>query len=281
MAEMNLYRKRELQNNAQEYFSKAEKIFSDFRIKESREGKKIDTKVLEIAFKLIDKGLEIWINNKDAYNLKGCIYITLGKTEEAEEALRKAIEIDPNFYSARYNLALCHLAKGNEKEAQKELVELIHLKKDYFMAINTLGNIYQKKEEYNTAKKLFERVINMHEYYIPSYIGKANCEEKEGNLEEALKTIKTAIKKFPDYKNKYSVEGYALKNSGEEEFDFGRKYFEENIHNYPELISLYYKKSIIELKLGKETAAKKSMEKIKSTLVFRKIDEKNLADIEK
>jgi tetratricopeptide (TPR) repeat protein len=63
-----------------------------------------DTAELEKALRECNAAIEVDPSLSDAYNLRGIVLEELGREEEAVEAYRQAIRLDPEFYEAKDNL---------------------------------------------------------------------------------------------------------------------------------------------------------------------------------
>jgi len=63
----------------------------------------------------------------------------LGRHDEAEECLRKALEVDPDFAEAHYNLGYNYRTEGNFTLAEKHLRRAIEIDPKYALAYAELG----------------------------------------------------------------------------------------------------------------------------------------------
>jgi tetratricopeptide (TPR) repeat protein len=75
------------------------------------------------------------------YNL-GLSYVALGKTQEATEAFRKAIEIKPDYADAHYNLGLLYSRGEQYPRAVEEFKQAIKSKSDFAEARYSLALVY-------------------------------------------------------------------------------------------------------------------------------------------
>lgn len=66
----------------------------------------------ERALSEINKAISLKNTYADLYNLKGVILIKLKRFEEAKETLKKALEINPEYETAKSNLALVYYYQG-------------------------------------------------------------------------------------------------------------------------------------------------------------------------
>jgi tetratricopeptide (TPR) repeat protein len=82
--------------------------------------------------------------NKTLRFVIGVAYSANNEFTKAEDAYKKAIEIDPNYSDAIYNLAVIHINKGNE----------------FINAANKLPATKASDAKYNDLKKKFEVELN-------------------------------------------------------------------------------------------------------------------------
>lgn len=62
----------------------------------------------------------------DHYNL-GCTHAAAGKFKDASRAFEKSLELDPNLYEAKHNLALAKEQSGEAEAARKLWTEALEL----------------------------------------------------------------------------------------------------------------------------------------------------------
>lgn len=73
----------------------------------------------ENAYRLLSEWADENHTSPELYFLSSYVEIKLGKINEAKENLLKAIQLEPNFHEAHYNLALVYLDQQQLKEAQE------------------------------------------------------------------------------------------------------------------------------------------------------------------
>ncbi|HWG20596.1 MAG TPA: tetratricopeptide repeat protein [Terracidiphilus sp.] len=113
----------------------------------------------EIAKQWFQKALE---NGRSArlLNRLGATYRALGDITKARDAFEQAIELDPRYEEALYNLALIE----EEVDAQKtvELLErAIEIDSDYGLAHHELGGVYEGLKDLTRAEYHFRRSIEI------------------------------------------------------------------------------------------------------------------------
>lgn len=82
--------------------------------------------------------------NKTLYFVAGIAYSANKQADKAEESYKKALEIDPSYSDAIYNLAVIYINKGN----------------DYINAANKLPNNKSTEAKYNDLKSKFQDQLN-------------------------------------------------------------------------------------------------------------------------
>jgi len=73
--------------------------------------------------------------------LLGSVLGRLNRNEEAEECLRKALKVDPDYEEAHYNLGYLYRLKGKSNLAEKHLRRAIEIDRKYSLAYAELGQL--------------------------------------------------------------------------------------------------------------------------------------------
>ncbi len=90
------------------------------------------------------------------FDLLGIANDVLGKTEQAQLAFRKAIEIDPKSARPRVNLAVSLFRIGKEREAVARLEEAVTLEPRNTLANANLGAYHARRGECDRSLRYFE-----------------------------------------------------------------------------------------------------------------------------
>jgi serine/threonine protein kinase/tetratricopeptide (TPR) repeat protein len=99
-------------------------------------------------------------NSPNAYDSLGDIYMHAGNYAKAEEMKRMSIQLDPQLYYPRRNLAFIEIMRGRNKAAEKELQDLLKVtdesteKAQYLAA---LGFLYYRKGELERGYKMCQQ----------------------------------------------------------------------------------------------------------------------------
>jgi Flp pilus assembly protein TadD len=85
--------------------------------------------------------------------------MSLGRVEEAERALRVALELDPDLASAHGNLGILLTNRGSWEEARRHLDRALELRPDVIAFRLNLGLLFAKSGRLDEAREVFEGVL--------------------------------------------------------------------------------------------------------------------------
>jgi len=92
---------------------------------------------------------------------EGKIYLAQKDWNRAESALRKAIELDPNFSSAYELLVSGYIAAGKVPQAISELEGMLSREPNSESALITSALIYDRIKDYSKARDVYEKVLSI------------------------------------------------------------------------------------------------------------------------
>jgi tetratricopeptide (TPR) repeat protein len=91
------------------------------------------------------------------------LLVKLGRLDGVENTLREALQFDPRFPSAHYQLGLLFEKQGNNREAIKELQQAVHFDPSFDQPFYALGRIYQRAGERQKAESAYEEFRRLKE----------------------------------------------------------------------------------------------------------------------
>ena len=94
-----------------------------------------------------------------AWNNMGFLYLQAGNMDDAAQALRQAVGLDPRFVEARTNLGAALINSGNLVSATSQFEAALRYQPDYAAAIGNLGVIYMRQSRRSDARRMFERLL--------------------------------------------------------------------------------------------------------------------------
>lgn len=110
-------------------------------------------------------------NNPIILNSLGLLYLAREKNNTAEDYIKKAIALAPQYTDARTNLGRVYLAQGRYNsailETQKALKDLTYTTPE--KAQTNLGIAYFRKNEFPKAKAQLSAALKMNSNFCPAY----------------------------------------------------------------------------------------------------------------
>jgi tetratricopeptide (TPR) repeat protein len=105
--------------------------------------------------------------------------------EQAANAYRCALELDPHMVAALINLANIHYTRDELVQAQALYESAIELESDFFEAHFNLGNIYHDLGRFSEARTCYEEALRLNPYFADTRFYLAVTLEKMGLSKEA------------------------------------------------------------------------------------------------
>ena len=126
-------------------------------------------KKYEEALQNFLRAVELVPDEAEFWDLVGNAYLELKQLDDAQKALEKAIEIDPTYPAAVYDLGVVFSRiKGQENEAMKMFKQAITLDPDISLPYYAIACLYslqnRKKSALNYLQKAIQRGFNDKEY---------------------------------------------------------------------------------------------------------------------
>ncbi|MBI5810334.1 MAG: tetratricopeptide repeat protein [Deltaproteobacteria bacterium] len=125
----------------------------------------------------------------DEHNRRGIQHYSMGRLTEAAGEFKAAVA-EAGKEARRHvyynNLGQTYAAMGDVKGADENLKEAALLKPDYAEALNNLGALRLKGGEYLKAAGLFEKAVEVNPAYPEAHMNLAAAFEHSGRYEEAI-----------------------------------------------------------------------------------------------
>ncbi|MFO5470370.1 MAG: tetratricopeptide repeat protein, partial [Dolichospermum sp.] len=126
------------------------------------------------------------------YNL-GIALSDQKKLDEAVAAYQKAIELDDKLAIAYYNLGIALRDQKKLDEAVAAYQKAIELDPKYAIAYNNLGNALSDQKKLDEAVAAYQKAIELDPKYAIAYNNLGNALRDQKKLEEAISNYKTAL----------------------------------------------------------------------------------------
>ena len=131
--------------------------------------------------------------------LEARVYRAQGDLNQAELALKKTVELDPNFISAYQLLATTYVAAQKLAQATEQLEELLSNKPRDQSSLMLLANIYEQAKDYGKARQTYEKLLAINSLYFPALNNLAYLYgEHLGQLDKAHEMARKARSLSPE-----------------------------------------------------------------------------------
>jgi tetratricopeptide (TPR) repeat protein len=91
------------------------------------------------------------------------LLVKLGRLDGVENTLREALQFDPKFPRAHYQLGLLFEKQANNREAIEELLQAVHFDPTFDQPFYAMGRIYQRTGEKQKAEAAYEEFRRLKE----------------------------------------------------------------------------------------------------------------------
>lgn len=159
---------------------------------------------------------------KQSYYKAAVRYFDKGKYDAAAIELRNALQVDPRYTEAHYEMAQCDLKMGLFQQAYKELNNTVELNPKHWKAQTDLGNFFLASRQPTPARQKAELVLAGDPNNGDALALLANVEESQGHQDQALADMTKSVQlapTAPKYLNRALLEERA-KQLGEAEEDY-------------------------------------------------------------
>jgi len=144
------------------------------------------------------------------YNLLGSVFMETGRTSDAAQYYRKAIEIEHEYVEAYFNLGRLYFKTGKCEKSIGCFKRCIQLRPEYHDAYFNLGIVFHKQGLIPDAIFCYQEAIKLQPDVAQSYFSLGSVFHQQGRLEKAIYCYKRAIELNPDFFIAYNSMGIAL-----------------------------------------------------------------------
>jgi len=205
----------------------------------------------------------------------------LEKTEinNAENALRESLKIDPSFAPSLQGLSKLYLHKGDLKKANEYAIQAVQADEDFREWSNKISKIseYIQNGNRNVQQGLFEEaikaydvILSEHPYYPEAEFYKGLTRFRQKNIEGAAEHFSNALKIYPDHtKARKGLDNVTKQflNAGNKAYKRGdlskaSSYYEKALSFDPAFYLAYFQLGVLQKKQGKSSMAINTLGKV-------------------
>lgn len=205
---------------------------------------------------------ELSKNPQDAmlHALLARVHLVEGKTQDAETELKKAIELQPEFMGAYFQLAQLYISTHQEEKALSSLKVLSEKNPKDEKALLLTGLIYDQQKKYNEAREVYEKILVLNPKFTAvlnnlAYLYSEHLNEPEKAFEIAGKARELA----PDEPHVGDTFGWVLYKKGQYQRALG--VLEQSAEQLPNEAEVRYHLGVTQYMLGREDAARRSLDR--------------------
>jgi Tfp pilus assembly protein PilF len=157
-------------------------------------------------------------DGKNPYFYKGLglAYLQMLKYDEAVQALRKSLEINPYYVDVRNDLGTALLLSGRRAEGKAELLRAYNdpTNPTPEMTARNIGQAYFEDKDYGQAANWFRSSLSRNKSLPDAYLGLADSLSALNRADEALATLEAGLKEAPDHLGILLALGQTYFNAG-------------------------------------------------------------------
>jgi Flp pilus assembly protein TadD len=140
-----------------------------------------------------------------------------GDDRGAEDAFRKAVQLDPNNAEAHANLGVALANQGKRAEAIAEFRQALRLNPNNSMAHNNLGTVLDEQGKLEEAIAEFRQALRLNPNDVVARRNLGLVLYKQGQREEAITEYRQALRLNPNYAEAHMNLGIVLLEQGKRE----------------------------------------------------------------
>jgi tetratricopeptide (TPR) repeat protein len=161
------------------------------------------------------RAMELNPNFADAHYNLGIALMELGKPEEAAACYRRALELKPDYANAHNNLGHALIVLGKSDEAVACCRRALALRPDFVEAHNNLGIAFLEQGKVDEAVACFRRALELKPEFPEALNNLGVACRDQGNPDEAVACCRRALALKPNYPEAHYNLGNALKDRSE------------------------------------------------------------------
>lgn len=149
------------------------------------------------------------------------------QVDEAIEAFKKAIDLDPYYQDPISNIAVTYSMKGDSDNAIRYLYKAIEMYPNYAEAYNNLGSVYIDRKEFDNAEAALKKAVEIRPWYGKAYFNLARIAELKRDSQQVWEYMKKVVE--GDFDTTENLFKFGLASLAINKFDEAEKTFEKMV----------------------------------------------------
>ncbi|WP_300663540.1 tetratricopeptide repeat protein [Fluviicola sp.] len=169
----------------------------------------------EKAFYYINEALRIDKKYRDAYILKGSIYLSMDNRKLAKSSYQTAVEQDPEFFAAYIKLGLIYQEEGDPLCIQY-FITATQIRPNNIEAYYNLAYAYQQFDKIPEAQQTYREMLKKDPTFTPPLFQLGWIKQfKQNDIDSAIYFYNETLQKEPRYVEAWHNLGLAFETKGE------------------------------------------------------------------
>lgn len=152
---------------------------------------------LDLALELINRMIEHEDNNPDFYSLRGALYLTMNRHDDARQDFETAKDFDPNPSRYYENIASLDFSNEEYDDALINAEKLLETNTHSISAKTIQAFAYLGQEELNLGNQLVEEILEIDPYNITCLLLQAQYALQENDTLKAMSAVNKAAEIQP------------------------------------------------------------------------------------
>lgn len=148
----------------------------------------------------VDQALASFPNNASLHYLKAQIFGFERNSAQAEVALRKTLELDPNYIAAYSALGALFINTNQQDRAIAEYQKILERRPDNATAYTLIGMLDDSRKNYDGAAESYRRALSKDQNAViaANNLAWLYAVNGQGNLDEAVRLAQGVVQKNPN-----------------------------------------------------------------------------------
>jgi len=156
-------------------------------------------------------------NSRDprAWYIKGRLTLAAGRTDEAQQDFRRAIDLQADYDNGYMGLALVAFVKGEDRGGIEYLERAVGINPKHSEALLILGAAYSEAGEDEKALETEKKARKINPYDYNALVNLGTAYSRLGYLQESARCYQEAIRLYPERVKAYYNFGYVFLIGGQ------------------------------------------------------------------
>ena len=168
----------------------------------------------ELALSYLEKAAVLEKNNSKIQNLKGLLYLALGRADEAKEIFNQVLKDFPNDVNAHFGLAELELYEGKFSGAEQQYSQALRRQVDNRKALLSLALICAETGRFGQSEKFLNQAMQLYSGESEVHFLASLINFMKGDISKAEKHVRICIELNKNFEMGYQLLAAILYTQG-------------------------------------------------------------------